>query len=167
MIILAIDASSKSSGWSIFEDNKLIEYGCITASSTDLIKRIQKMIEGFDSILSKYKVNKIVLEEVRPDTGYNSNTNVWKALTWLQAAIAFLVHEKYSQIEIEYIYPSSWRSKIGIKTGKGVKRETLKEADIRYVKEHFNIDVNDDIADSIGINCSYWIKDKKEQESAW
>lgn len=167
MIILAIDASSKSSGWSVFEDNKLIEYGCITASSTDLIKRIQKMIEGFDSILSKYKVNKIVLEEVRPDTGYNSNTNVWKALTWLQAAIAFLVHEKYSQTKIEYIYPSSWRSKIGIKTGKGVKRETLKEADIRYVKENFNIEVNDDIADSICINQAYWLKDKKEQESAW
>ena len=43
MIVLAIDASSKSSGWSIFEDGKLKEYGCITASSTDLIKRIQKM----------------------------------------------------------------------------------------------------------------------------
>lgn len=167
MIILAIDASSKSSGWSIFEDNKLLEYGCITASSTDLIKRIQKMIEGFDSVLSKYKVNKVVLEEVRPDTGYNSNTNVWKALTWLQAAIAFLVHEKYPKTEIEFIYPSSWRSKVGIKTGKGIKRETLKEADIRYVKEKFNISVNDDIADSICINCSCWIKEQKEPESAW
>ena len=84
MIIMSIDASSKSSGWSVFEDGKLIDYGCITASSTDLIKRIQKMIEGFDDTLNKYKINKIVLEEVRPDTGYNSNTNVWKALTWLR-----------------------------------------------------------------------------------
>lgn len=167
MIILAIDASSKSSGWSVFENEKLIDYGCITASSTDLIKRIQKMIEGFDNILEKYKINKILLEEVRPDTGFNSNTNVWKALTWLQAAIAFLVHEKYSKTEIEYIYPSSWRSKIGIRTGRGVKRETLKEADIRYVKERFNIDVNDDIADSICINCAYWVEDKEEPESAW
>ena len=167
MIIMSIDASSKSSGWSVFEDGKLIDYGCITASSTDLIKRIQKMIEGFDNTLNKYKINKIVLEEVRPDTGYNSNTNVWKALTWLQAAIAFLVHEKYHQTEIEYIYPSSWRSKIGIKTGKGIKRETLKEADIRYVKENFNIEVNDDIADAICINCSFWKENKDEPESAW
>ena len=112
-------------------------------------------------------MKKILLEEVRPDTGFNSNTNVWKALTWLQAAIAFLVHEKYSKTEIEYIYPSSWRSKIGIRTGRGVKRETLKEADIRYVKERFNIDVNDDIADSICINCAYWVEDKEEPESAW
>jgi Holliday junction resolvasome RuvABC endonuclease subunit len=164
---MAIDASSKSSGWSVFEDGKLIDYGCITASSTDLIKRIQKMIEGFDSVLNKYQINKLIAEEVRPDTGYNSNTNVWKALTWLQAAIAFLVHEKYSQTEIEYIYPSSWRSKIGIKTGKGIKRETLKEADIRYVKENFNIEVNDDIADAICINCSFWRENKNEPESAW
>ena len=167
MIILAIDASSKSSGWSVFEDGKLKEYGCITASSTDLIKRIQKMTNGFNEILQKYQIDKIILEEVRPDTGFNSNTNVWKALTWLQAAIAFLVHDNYPKTEIEYIYPSSWRSKIGIHTGRGIKRETLKEADIRYVKENFNIDVNDDIADSICINCSYWKADVQQPESAW
>lgn len=165
MTILAIDASSKSSGYAVFTDGELITSGCISASSTDLIKRIKKMTENFDSLLKEYNINKIVLEEVRPDTGFNSNTNVWKALTWLQAAIAFLVHDNYSGVEIEYIYPSSWRSKIGIRTGRGIKRETLKEADIRYVKEHFNKTVNDDEADAIGIGCAYWVKE--EQESAW
>ena len=29
------------------------------------------------------------------------------------------------------------------------------------------IDVNDDIADSICINCSYWEEEKNEPESAW
>ena len=41
MKILSIDGSTKSSGWSVFEDGKLIDYGCITSSSTDMIKRIQ------------------------------------------------------------------------------------------------------------------------------
>jgi hypothetical protein len=75
---------------------------------------------------------------------------------WLQAAIAFLVHDEFNNLPIEYIYPSSWRAKLGIKNGRGIKRTTLKEADIAFVKEKYNIDVNDDIADAICIGLSYF-----------
>ena len=44
MKVLSIDASTKSSGIAIFEENKLIHYECITASNTDTYKRIEKMI---------------------------------------------------------------------------------------------------------------------------
>ena len=49
MNILAIDASTKSSGLALFEDTKLKTYTCITASSTDLIKRIQKVIKELNT----------------------------------------------------------------------------------------------------------------------
>ena len=52
MTILAIDGSTESTGWSIFCNGKLIDYGCITASSTDKIKRIQKMVEGIYQIIN-------------------------------------------------------------------------------------------------------------------
>ena len=42
MKLLSLDISTKSTGWAVFEDKKLVEYGCITSSSTDLIKRIRK-----------------------------------------------------------------------------------------------------------------------------
>ena len=61
---LALDLSTKSSGWAVFDDEELVDYGCITASSNDLIKRIQKIIYGLDDVLEKYKVDKIVVEEV-------------------------------------------------------------------------------------------------------
>ena len=35
MIILSLDLSTKSTGYAIFTDDKLTDYGCITASSTD------------------------------------------------------------------------------------------------------------------------------------
>ena len=44
MKVLAIDASTKSTGVALFEDTELIKYACLTASSTDLIKRIQKIV---------------------------------------------------------------------------------------------------------------------------
>ena len=117
------------------------------------------MTDGIAEILNKYSIAKIIVEEVRPEGGYGvGNTKTHRALMWLQAATAFLIHDKYSNIEIEYIYPSSWRASLGIKNGRGVKRASLKEQDIEYVKEKYNISVNDDTADAICIGLSQYQK---------
>ncbi len=154
MNILAIDASTKSSGWAVFEDTRLLDYGCIQSASADLIKRIYIMKDGIEKILNKYKIDKIILEEVRPEQGLQ-NLKTHKALLYLQAAIAFLVHEKFNKINIEYVYPNEWRKACGIKTGRGVRRESLKPLDIAFVKNTYNIIVNDDVADAIGIGHAY------------
>jgi RNase H-fold protein (predicted Holliday junction resolvase) len=69
MRILALDLSTKSSGWAIFDEGQLIDYGCITSASTDLIKRIFIMSNGIEEALNKYNIDKIVVEEVRPEGG--------------------------------------------------------------------------------------------------
>lgn len=164
MNILALDLSTHSSGWAIFNNGQLINWGGITSSSTDLIKRIYIMRDGIKEILSKIKIDKIIVEEVRPEGGYGiGNQKTHKSLMWLQAAIAFLIYDFNKDIEIEYIYPSSWRAKIGIKNGRGIKRTSLKEADIEYVKEKYNIDVNDDIADAICIGLSSFIEEESNE----
>lgn len=153
MKILSLDLSSKSSGWSIFENKELKEYGCITSASTDLIKRIHIMTDGIKNILEKNKIDKIVVEEVRPEMG-TQNIKTHRALLWLQGSIAIMVHDNF-KLELEYIYPSEWRKICGIKTGSGVRRDELKPKDIMFVKEKFGIEVNDDIADAIGIGYAY------------
>ena len=164
MNILSLDLSTKSSGWAIYQDKELIDHGCITASSNDLIKRIYKMIDSIEEILNKYTIDKIIVEEVRPDIGgYGAgNQQTHKALMWLQASLAFKIHDNFSNIEIEYIYPSSWRAVLGIKNGRGIKRTTVKEADIAFVKENFNIEVNDDEADAICIGYAHFNQGKNE-----
>ena len=156
-MILALGASTKSTGYAIFDDLKLINYGCLTASSTDVIKRIQKIIKELnEKVLSKYDIEKVIIEEVRPEiaNGVN-NLRTHKVLMWLQAALEFLLHEKYPKTKIEYVYPSEWRKACGIHTGRGVKRNSLKEADIDFVEQTYNIKVNDDEADAIGIGHAY------------
>ena len=89
-------------------DGELIDHGCITSSSTDVIKRIYIMRDGIKDILDKYQISKVIVEEVRPEGGYGvGNTHTHKMLMWLQAAIAFMMHDNFQQINIEYIYPSS------------------------------------------------------------
>lgn len=67
------------------------------------------------------------MEEVRPDF---QNVRTYKVLTWLQGAIALKAFELNNKISLEYVYPSEWRKKIGIHTGRGIKRDVLKKASI-------------------------------------
>ena len=155
MKIMALDASTKSTGVAIFNDKELIYYECIATSSSDMIKRIQVIVKRLNEILFQHTdIEKVILEEVRPeDTVQNIQTH--RALMWMQAAIAFMLHEHFPKIKIEYVYPSSWRAACGIHTGRGIKRGSLKPADIKFVKDTYNIEVNDDIADAIGIGHAF------------
>ena len=69
MRILSLDASTKSTGCAIFNDEKLEAYYCLTASSSDLINRIKKIIPQLEQVLIDHPVEKIILEEVRPEGG--------------------------------------------------------------------------------------------------
>lgn len=148
--ILALDASSKSTGYACYDnDNKLV-YGVITASSTSLEKRISIMRDGILDLVKKYNINIIILEEVRPD---NINLNVTKALTWLQGCIAVALYEFNKKIEIKFIGPSSWRAILGIQ-GFRIKREEQKKKDIEYANKEYNLTLNssqDDEADALCI----------------
>jgi Holliday junction resolvasome RuvABC endonuclease subunit len=53
-MILALDASTKSTGYAIFENKNLITSGCITSASTDVYKRIHIMRDSLDMILIRY-----------------------------------------------------------------------------------------------------------------
>lgn len=150
MILLSLDLSTKSSGWAIFKDGLLVDSGCITSSSTDLLKRIKVMATELKTIVEKYAPEKVVAEEVRPENGLQ-NLKTHRALMWLQGSVAMMLYDYDKKLEMDLIYPSSWRAAIGIKTGRGIKRTTLKEKDIQFVKENYNLDVNDDEADAICI----------------
>ena len=114
------------------------------------------MRDKIQELVRQYDITKIVAEEVVNVP----NTNTYKKLTWLQGVIVVALYEINKDMEIEFIESSSWRSKIGIKTGRGVKRTTLKQADIDYVQTKYGISANDDICDAICLKDAYmvWVK---------
>ena len=61
-------------------------------------------------------------------------------------------------VKYEFIQASSWRSSIGIHTGRGIKRDQLKQEDIKYVKNKYSIDANDDVCDAICLMDAYYTK---------
>ena len=154
MITISIDASTKSTGLAIFEDDKLLSTYNFTSSNKSVLKRIKYMTDEIETIYLPLKNEKVqvVMEQVIPDNlndaKWTRNQATFKALFYLQAAIV-LMFDHYG-IEVELVGASTWRKWCGIKQG-GANRETLKLRDIQFVKEKFNKEVNDDIADAICI----------------
>lgn len=153
MKILAIDGSSKSTGIAIFENNKLIHHQCITASSGDSLKRILKMAQRIEQIYQEYKPTDIIMEDILPQD-VKHNQNVFKVLIYLQAAVVLTLNKYKAHVEL--CTASHWRSLCGIKTGRGIKRQSLKKSSIQLVKNKYGLIVNDDVSDAICIGLAYW-----------
>lgn len=154
MNLLALDCSTKATGLAIFKNQELLGSSCITASSTDLYKRIHKMVDTIDEIVEQLSIDEIVMEEVIPD--HAKNTQTFKALIYLQAAILIMIHDKHPRVQVTLAYPGSWRKACHIKTGRGTKRETLKEQDIIFANSTYNLSLtSDDIADAICIGHAH------------
>jgi Holliday junction resolvasome RuvABC endonuclease subunit len=106
------------------------------------------------------------IKEVKPyivvfeDTSLQSNPSTLRLLAQLQGVIigSCLLNE----IPYKIYKPSSWRKLLNFKQGRGIERKFLKQQSKDYVKQYFNVDVNDDIADAICIGQAY-INDKQSK----
>lgn len=152
--VLALDLSTKRSGWAIKIDGKL-EYGAIPISGSHVEQRIPKMRDAVIEIIKKYPdIDTLVIEEIVRD-GKNDHTG--KVLMWLQGFIAVAAFELNPAIKIEYVNASHWRSKIGLQKY-ATKREVQKQMDIQYANDKYNLKLTpsqDDEADAICILSSY------------
>lgn len=152
MILMSIDASTKSTGVAIFDKNKnLIHYECIASASSDTYNRIKIMWKRIYELFCEYNITDIIMEDVLPeDVKHNQNT--FNALHYLQAYIVLNFHD-YKQ-KVELITANQWRKAIGITIGRYGTRGSVKMQAQNLVKEKFNINANDDICDAICIGLS-------------
>lgn len=151
-MVMAIDASTKSTGIAIFDGQELVHYECITSAKPDTLARIKLMASKIKEVHDRYKVTEVIMEDVIPEDIHH-NDSVYTALKYLQAAVVLSLHDVGQSVN--FYVSSEWRKKCGIRTGRGIKREVVKASDIAFVKSNYNLDVNDDIADAICIGWAY------------
>ena len=154
MNLIALDMSTKSTGYAIYKHNKLVEYNYITATSNDLFNRIKVMLNAINKLLEEnLDMQYVIMQQVRQEGFINIKT--YKALMYLQGCVQMIIHQKFKHLQTDFLYPSQWRKVCKIKQGRGIQRKQQKQLDIQWVKDNFNIQVNDDIADAIGIGYGY------------
>lgn len=170
MVIMGIDASTTSSGWSIFNNGKLVDYGVIKPKGSDWRGRLIAQGPEIRKIIKKYRPDKIYMEDVPLKKSGGSMTLV--ILGAVQGAILGIA-ASYG-VEIDFLSPSQWRSEVGLFDGtrKGTERSELKKHSIELVNKLFGLELKwvtpsskfneDDIADAVLVAYSQ-LKPKTEK----
>lgn len=159
--ILGLDISTKSTGVSIFDGEKLVYSETISATSANVFNRINKITKRIEELVKQYQPTKVAVEDPEP-AFVNNNREVYRKLTWAQGIIAQML-DGYG-LTMEFTTASHWRKLVGITTGRGVKRGSLKPKDMAKAKEIFGKDYNDDEADAILIGLAYALEHKGKIE---
>lgn len=153
MKILSLDTSTTSTGWAVFDDNKLVKYDLINYKKIkDTSDRLGMMIGSIFDLIDKENPSIVVTEM----TVVTRNAQAQRNLTMILGAI----YGKCLLKKIEYasLRPTEWRSLIS-KDKKPRKREELKQWSLDKVEELFGINgIVDDVSDGILIGWA-WIKE--------
>ncbi len=145
MRIIGIDASTKCTGMSLFENGKLVEHVVIDLSKEkDSEARMSLMMKRIGDILKRWDGHVLFIE----DSWSAANVEVTKKLSNILGAIMYVCVE--TGCGFNKFRPSEWRKVIGLPLGKK-KRAELKAEAIQYVKDTYKLDVNDDEAEAICI----------------
>lgn len=169
MISISIDASTTCIGWSIFDEDNLIDYGKLKPTIEDLEwrDRVYDFIPQLQEIIDKYKPIRMYIEDVPLITKKGKKTLVQLGAT--QGSLIGLCGA--NNIEMNFISVSTWRKNIGLFDGteEGKERDNMKVKSIQKANELFDLNLSlvftkngnyndkksdDDISDSILIYCS-------------
>lgn len=143
--ILALDQATKTSGYSIFDNKKLVYYGIFEAEEikNEILRDIQ-VKQWLVSIVKNWEPDIVGLEGIQYQANFGVTT--FETLARLQGILMGTLEE----LDIPYkICPTAtWRSHCGVKGRSRVdKKRSMKE----LVKKWFDVQITDDEADAIGI----------------
>lgn len=167
MITMGIDASTRSTGWCVFDGDKLIKYGLIKSDNEDWRQRLVEQAQILGELFDTYKPVKVYMEDVP----LNLNGGA-KVVVMLGAVQGMLYGVGASRgIDMIFLQPSAWRSPLGLYTGSrdGTKRAELKKKSVDKANDLFELELvykspsskfnEDDISDAI-LLCYSQVKKK-------
>lgn len=147
--VLALDQATHTTGWSIFDGDKLVNYGTFNTEMTDETARINAIKNWMLSMINNWNPDCVAIEGIQfqeESSGQKMSVTVFQGLARLQGV---LMETCYS-IKLEFIIcpTNTWRNHCGVK---GRYRADKKRSMQQIAKNKYDISVSDDEADAIGI----------------
>lgn len=157
--ILALDQSTRVSGWSVFKDNQLISFGHWTETSNDFGVRIYNIINEIQKKINEFKPDQIVFENIQLQNDANRNIGVdtFQKLAQVQGAIILLC--QLNKIPYEIIYVNEWRKSCDFLKGNDKHREAQKKITQEWVAANYGKKCTQDEADAICIGLHACMND--------
>lgn len=161
---LSLDASTTCIGWSIWDEDKLIDYGKLTPTVRKLEwrDRLRNFTPQICKIIKDNNIKNAIIEDVPL-----MRKGGLKTLVQLGAVQGMIIGICDSfGVGLQFISVAQWRKDIGLHDGTkdGMKRDLLKQYSIEKANKIFGLDLtfvspsstlnDDDISDSILLYAS-------------
>lgn len=150
--LLALDQSTRITGWAIFENGKLIKYGKFDAGAKggEINDRLVVIRNTIKQLISDYQITEVVIEDIQEQ----NNITTYKALAEVYGVLEEMLTEE--GIPYRTVFASSWKSTCGVK---GRARAEQKKNAQAYVENTYAIKATQDESDAICIG-THVIKEK-------
>ena len=145
MVVVGLDLSTTSTGFSVYQDGELINHGRFRSDKKNAFDRIDEIYHMVGDLFKAYDIDVVFVEDVPLSTAMNKR--ICELLLLLQRTIySHCINNDCAFYQME---PSEWRRLAGVKPEKP-RREFQKKAAIELVNELH------------GLNFS-WIDDKYDK----
>ena len=173
MKILALDFATRKTGYAIFIEGELVDYGVFKSNSDNIHERILQIRENIVNKLSNFgEMDSIILEET--PMGSKNNLKVAHDLCVGQGMILGLCCQL--GLGLSLYFPTAWRSIVGTYDGtrEGTKRANQKTKAVDIVNNLYNLNFkyypsdtkkhtsDDDICEAILLGLAYLKENKNE-----
>ena len=149
MRILALDQASRVSGWAVFQDNELEQFGKIDVTNEIYLgSRLHTLRQTVKHLIDDLHIDKVYLEDIYMDGQRVNNVQTFKALAEVFGVLYELCVDM--EVPVEAILAGTWKSVLGIK---GKTRPEQKRAAQGWVKENYNLKPTQDECDAICIGA--------------
>jgi Holliday junction resolvasome RuvABC endonuclease subunit len=156
MRVLALDQASRTSGWAVFDDGKLVTYGKFTADQADVGDRLHFIRMRVSWLIDDYDIDEVVFEDIQLQGNVANNVATIKAL----AEVFGVLYELFVMLKIPRtaVLSTVWKSTLGIK---GKDRAAQKKAAQAWVEKTYGVKPTQDECDAICIG-SHYVNNKVE-----
>lgn len=147
--ILALDQSSRISGFAVFDNDQLVDYGKINLSNiSDIGDRLIMIRRWVRDLIEKYEIDKVYFEDIQLQNNVANNVQTFKIL----AEVFGVIHELLEEMGVPYttVLAGTWKSTLGIK---GKNRQEQKKNAQLYVQNIYNLKATQDECDAICIGA--------------
>ena len=157
--LLALDQASRVSGWSVFIDGELKDWGHLTTEQEDVGKRLVAIRTFILQKVEEWDIDTIAFEDIQLQANKGNNVHTFKVLANVYGTVLETAVE-YNKTYL--IVPSvTWKSYLNIK---GRSRPEQKRNAKTYVESNLKVKVTQDEADSICIGLYACGKGLEAQE---
>ena len=166
--ILALDAATSITGYSIYDDKVLVGYGVFrTNSSYGATERINQVKNWLKAAIKEWEPDFIGIENIQLQKYGDRDTDVqvktFQTLANLQGVLLDVVFE--ACIDHDLVRPSEWRSYCGINDGDSHRGPKKAQAQAK-VKIWYDMNCSEDEADAICIG-KYFCGKLKASKIKW